>query len=386
MILNFLLISWFTFITHAQDTNRHDATPELTISRELNIKNLIELNNLLESEIIFKNLTLTKYLVANIEFNFSHKLISKINLHVLNQMEIILKNFSTYNQKNSHEFMYKKFDLFLLSPNNSNLFHFNSSVNNRFCDKKFNKYLICYKKAINTTSHDVYILESLSFKLNKTGSLVLCTKILPKNNPDLVIFTENMCINWIAFNKTYHKLEVHNFQYKPLFIVLMYILCGSVLVPIAVFQHLDTKSRSKLKIRIEEATDCDVSEMSCSSLKKSSTKSLKKDNSNKDLLSPLIERKHSESQKVMFDLKELDEEKCDREVKHFSKIIDAADHILDDKPWLSNSSIIETYNEESFSQTQSGLFQLEDKKDQDLIKKSCSKSSLQKTVFYESNV
>ncbi|RMZ93308.1 hypothetical protein BpHYR1_023425, partial [Brachionus plicatilis] len=324
MLILIILISFFKF----NQTTKLSKNCNISLT----IDKVIELNNELKSELFITNITLTKNFKAIIEFNFSPNFKNLAHFYELNQAQFSVKKFPECNLCWPNNYFNRTLNLSWYSSNDS------SKINQNICKSEIDGFTKCYQNSLNLTSPQ-YILKTVSFKLNQTGSFVICINFLTTSNPNLLIFTENMCRNW-KINDLQQKIEEHSFRYKPLFILLMYILCASILIPIAIFQHLTTKSKSKLKIKIDAPSNCDISEVSTTGLLRNSTASFKKENFNKDLLSPLLERM-PEPAKVTFDLKEIDE--------HFHSELDEeksneADHILDNKPWMEKTDSVPDCN------------------------------------------
>jgi hypothetical protein len=126
----------------------------------------------------------------------------------------------------------------------SKTFHYNFTSNNNFTK--------------NDTQNHLELSVSGQIGLSTSGGYVLCVKLVNNLNPDFFIFIpENMCqmfqltnyqcSNSTVFCRNYNESDnmVHKFTYKPMFIVLMYALCASILIPIAIFQHFQGSVRSK---------------------------------------------------------------------------------------------------------------------------------------------
>lgn len=289
------------------------------------INSLMELNNLLKQEIFISNITLTKNLLAIIKFNFSPNFKNLIQLYKLNQVEINVKHVDKCSLCSSNQYFTKTLNLTL-----------NNSLFQNFCTSEKNEAGNCYSSNSNLSSSE-WILNTLSFRLNNTGSFFVCIKFI--RNPNLIIFTDNMCYNWKAENHN-QLVENHSFRYKPLFILLMYVLCASILIPIAIFQHFVTNSKSKLKIKIDAPSNCDFSDTSNNGLTKDSHADLKIENPNNNLLSPLIQPFH-EKTKEQFHYKEIDE---NFQIEIDAEIFHEAHHILDNKPWMEKMDSVPDNN------------------------------------------
>lgn len=324
----------------------------------LSIDDLIELNNLLKSEIFISNITFTKTLLAIIKFNFSSNFKNLTQFYKLNKVQINIKHADKCSLCSSNHYLTKTLNLTV-----------NNSQFNNFCLSEKDEVGNCYS-SISTLSSAECILNNLSFKLNKTGLFFICIKFKTIKNPNLLIFTDNMCYNWEAEN-LYQQVEHHSFRYKPLFILLMYILCASILIPIAIFQHFVTNSKSKLKIKIDSPSNCDISDISNNGLTKNSSASSK--NVNKYLLSPLIQPFH-EKTKNEFNYKEMDQ---NFRTDFDEEMSNEADHILDDKPWMEKVDSVPDSNSTQLPKSIS-LELLDNKK----IKFSASNLN----VYFESNV
>lgn len=302
----------------------------------MTIENLIELNNQLKTEFFFKSITLNKAQMATIKFNFSSNFKNLIHLFQLNQAQVSIKHLNEITQRSSNYYFIKILNLSSYASNDSNSLNENQEQN--LCKSEENRFKYCYLQSSNLSSPE-YMLETFSFNLNHSGSFFICLSLLTILNPNLLIFTENMCQNWKT-DYFHDDPEHHSFRYKPLFILLMYILCASILIPIAVFEHFTTKSKSKLKIKIKAPSNCDVTDVSSSGLIRNSTASFKKECFNKDLLSPLIER-YPETAHVELHLTEMDEN-LPSELN--GEKSNEADHILDSKPWMQKTDSVPDTN------------------------------------------
>ena len=237
----------------------------------LTFENLTRINKQLEKESFFSNLTLKKNLMVKIKFNFSSNLTNLLTHFNINRIKVTFRNFSSFKNYvySSETYLFKKY--------------YTSNHNEAVCQTNAKDLgLNCYKRtAFTSTRHkkslDNYIdlslnytkveldkliidsnlnkagygeheflLNSIVFKINAKSNYVVCIKLL---KDDMHFFTENMCYDWVISPRT----EIHNFHYKPLFIVLMYMLCASILIPIAVWQHFITKAKNK-RIKTFKAT------------------------------------------------------------------------------------------------------------------------------------
>lgn len=301
----------------------------------ISIESLTRLNRYLKTHTFFSNLTLNKHLVGTIRLEFSLDLINLLDKIQANKIQFLFRNYTD----NKDYLFQTQADLTIQS--NTSLVNFTD----RFCLKPVEKNQVklkCYNKISNNSDYN-YLLESLVVRLKEPGNLIVCLRFLSDLFEDFYFYSENMCHDWLAQNEEFHH-ENHNFRYKPLFIVLMYLLCGSILLPIAIGQHFITKAKYKnMKFRMEQqcVSDNNPSASASQNLteeKNRSYSSLRKNTSNIELQVPLIEKTPSATQ-VHFEIQSVEnfnilDDNQDIQVEPEQTDVD---HILNDKPWASKS-------------------------------------------------
>ena len=237
----------------------------------LTFENLTRINKQLEKESFFSNLTLKKNLMVKIKFNFSSNLTNLLTHFNINRIKVTFRNFSSFKNYvySSETYLFKKY---YTSNHNEAVCQTNAKDLGLNCYKRTAFTSTRHKKSLdnyidlslNLTKSELdkliidsnlnkggygeheFLLNSIVFKINAKSNYVVCIKLL---KDDMHFFTENMCYDWVISPRT----EIHNFHYKPLFIVLMYMLCASILIPIAVWQHFITKAKNK-RIKTFKAT------------------------------------------------------------------------------------------------------------------------------------
>ena len=377
----------------------------------MTIHDSIEINKLIQNEIFFSQLYLNKSLQTFVKFNFTHRLVNLLNRLETNLIKITIRNYSS-NRLNIKPFFILNTNLIVNTSNET------TNTNKIYCSdeygpKNFSTF-VCFKlynlynesnfdedydyklgdylnyltnkssklnktnnSSIDSTSNRFFLFSSLLFKMKYPGNYVICIKFINNLNPNIQFFAENMCFDWIAFkdsninNHDQHK-EYHNFHYKPLFILIMYILCASLLLPIAIGQYIMTKSNKQAKDNIKQAnleetagndgsinSNLNKSGGSASLLgsRESNLKNL--DSKTKvNELEPLLEastslenednQPSSTNKKVLFRLNSTDSLNLVNDKNEDEIDYSEAKHILDDKPWAkgSNTTLMEntSYN------------------------------------------
>ena len=332
--------------------------------------------------------------MVKIKFNFSSNLTKLLTQFDINRIKVTLRNFSSFKNYvySSETYLFKKYYISnqneAVCQTNAKDLGLNCYKRIAFTSTRLRKSLDNYiDLSLNYTKSELdklimdsnlnkagygeheFLLNSIVFKINAKSNYVVCIKLL---KDDMHFFTENMCYDWVISPRT----EIHNFHYKPLFIVLMYMLCASILIPIAVWQHFITKAKNKriktfkatllavpnLDTKTESTTSQNEqiakSSNSNQNSNRNSADSLAK-NRSKDVLTPVLESTQDEleslfkndsgtsisknnsnltpSKKVLFHVNSM--ESLDKEEAGEMPIVDEADHILNDKPWARTDSV-----------------------------------------------
>ncbi len=385
------------------------STP-LSSTSIMTIDDSIEINNLIQNETFFSRFYLNKSLQAFVEFKFTHKLVHLLNRFETNLVRITIRNYSSKRLHTTKPFFTLNTNLIVNITNET------MNADKVYCSDKYGprnfSNIVCFKlynlynesnyqdfdfrlgdylnyltnklsqlnsvnnsktnSSLDLNSKKYFLFSSLIFKMKYSGNFVICIKFINNLNPHIQFFAENMCFDWIAFkenNISHHHdqiTEYHNFHYKPLFILIMYLLCASLLLPIAIAQYIMTKSNNQAKKNIkqankeENATDVGGGGGINSNLNKAdglATLSGSRDSSVKNLdskiklneLEPLIkanallenENIHptsSSNKKVLFRLNSTDSFNSLKDANENDVDYSEAKHILDDKPWARGSS------------------------------------------------
>ncbi len=340
-----------TYKSHDNNNNKIDFMTELVLAK---------INQLLETETLIKNVTTNKTNHnAIIEFNYSINFVNLLNQIDVNKILIQIRQFS------------KQGYIFQLNTNLSQtIFNTNNSSSSSsyflsILNKDELKSISHFKR--NDLNTNLYLLDSVSFKIKRYGYFIVCIQFIDSNGKFVYLSTEQYCYDWTNELKDKHNEEI-GFHYKPLFIVIMYFMCASILIPIAVWQHfinkfkMQKKKKDKNKLNLKNAketnnklcaaNDSDKSLSSKNVIGSETIFSINNRIINSQELEPLIEvemnnNNHLKLKKsVLFDLESTQSERGDDNDEQ-SKIdlSNSVNHILDQKPWLStNQSTFYNYN------------------------------------------
>lgn len=114
----------------------------------------------------------------------------------------------------------------------------------------------CYKlnKAAPSPNNTTfsYTISSIKFNFYQSGDLIICLTFINSTNENIFFTKEHMCQDW--------SLSKHHHSYKPLFVVLMYLVCIAVFVSTVLFhycgaKHIETGKRRKM-IREQRLFKC----------------------------------------------------------------------------------------------------------------------------------
>lgn len=289
---------------------------------------LNQINKILSNETIFKNVTTSKTFTTHIEFNYSLQLITLLKQVNINVLQLQIRQFSKQDY-----LINLKSNLSLASQTNSSEIFL--SISNDVANS-------CYK----ANNYSNYLLESVSFKMKKLGNFIICIQFFNHMNKNIFISNDNLCYEWI---REPEFIDDTRLRYKPLFIVIMYLMCASILCPIAIGQHfmnkfkLQKKKQLKLKLLNEqENTSKDIN----------SDKYLQNKISSDKEFEPLIDKFSTESQSqqlnpakkvVLFDIESIHNSDDDNSGQEDDLKNSEANHILNDKPWLRSGPVLNDY-------------------------------------------
>lgn len=307
---------------------------------------LSRINYLLNNQSIFKNVTTNKTFHTRMEFNFNAHLVTLLHQMNITSFKILIRQ-------------YLRHEYFLKMKSNITIYNHTNLTEADCLNMPSEDHFVnfCYKRK-NTT----ILLDSIMFKLKRVGNYIICVQFVTNSNKIIHFPNDYLCLDWI--NDIVHD-DSTRLRYKPLFIVIMYLMCASILFPIAIGKHflnklkLEKKEGLKLNIITSEHNNKNKTTSS------SSVKSFKNENSSKDV-DPLLKKtdsgllinqlnnnininNHQSIKKVvLFDItgtaeSESDNE-CDGGISAKNKLmVSEANHILNDKPWLQSGPVVNDY-------------------------------------------
>ena len=229
-----------------------------------------------------------------IHFNISRQILHILTKLQIDQIKFSLRKYSFSNEVSN----------MLLLKSSLSIHRVNeTSFDNQTCQQQNN---LNYSNIIYCYEPNTFILSSLTFKPKSQTTLenlVACVKFVnSKNNFEL--FTETMCFDCSLESDDY---EIRNLKHKPLFFILMYMLCTSVLIPVVIWQHFIKKGKQKrltiMQNKIKEST--------------------RRNTQTREVLFPLLFKYEAQS------------------IENFlTPVTDEARHILDNKPWKQSDSAL----------------------------------------------
>jgi hypothetical protein len=283
-------------------------TTTTTSSATLSTEYLIEVNSLLRNESFFSNVTArliqhhqdgAEHHSITVSFTFTASLIDLLRHLNVNLLDVSLRNyveqdtspqsphdqtFEATEHENNASSPANWQDATLATSLGRPLMHETTSVlindsstfvNSTYCERSVSLHesISCYKQLKlekNSISYNdlndntnLYVLDTITVPLGHDDeqiSYTMCLKLVHNHNRLLYFFSENMCQTWLltsgdrcrrGCNKStngHYKPPPHVehvLAYKPLFIVLMYALCASVLIPIAIASHFQNRAKAK---------------------------------------------------------------------------------------------------------------------------------------------
>ena len=254
----------------------------------LHIRGIHKIQKFLENELFYKaNLSINagqSYLTLN--FNFSLELLNLLDKLEINKIKVHLN--SEVTSLNT-------------SLTNDNVLNESSTV----CGHQKQKYSVVKFCYYNSTISTIEIRSVLNLLVE---TRVICIKFLNYED-DFELFANNMCFDTGMLG---HHLNLFaevepTFKYKPLFIVLMYMVCASILIPVIIWQHFITKAKEKrMAIMKRKMKDSD-----------------RKNPLTRDFLMPLLFKYEAHSME-----------------NFLTPIGEEAIHILNDKPWARSDSAL----------------------------------------------
>ncbi len=280
---------------------RSDRTEALNSqNHRQDLDKMYEMHRILENTDIF-NKSLTNFRNSvKIKVNIPFHLLDILNYLKLNNLRVSLRRY-TFIDELVDNYMYQK--SFPITVINQTYINVTQMCEHHDDDGNYS-IAYCYE-----SSGDRLIIKSLSFKSSVGQHFVICIKFFNlENNFEFLI--GNMCFDCSFEN------ENQNFKYKPQFIILMYFVCASILVPVIIWQHFIKKAKEK---RV--------------AIMKTKMKEMDRNNTQtREFLMPLLFKYEAQS------------------IENFlTPVIDEARHILDAKPWKK-------FNSESSSGASSNIF------------------------------
>ena len=164
--------------------------------------------------------------------------------------------------------------------------------------------------------------------MKRFGNFIICVNFID-NSENIVYFSsENLCHDWV---NTSFEVGLH---YKPLFIVIMYFMCASILIPIAIIKHLMKKytiEKKKKPGKKDEAINLDQPSKEMEALERTE-------------LIPQVKthelKSGSDTHKkvVLFDIEsDQSDQDPDQEDETEREAEEKSIHILNYKPWISSN-------------------------------------------------
>lgn len=208
--------------------------------------------------------------------------------------------------------------------------------------------VVCYERLItmNETNQTISnstrrMLDSVSFLIdnsNETISYIVCIKFVSAGNSDFYFFTENMCLDGLVLGKKRHNHNnehehedqdlPHSFRYKPLFIVIMYGMCFSLLGAIAIAHHILAKAKAKKLLLMKQL------KRRASRSRRASGTSRATAGSGNDPTKPLLETSQVKSTQSINSNKSAGNKPSSLSRTESYE----AEHILNDKPWACRAT------------------------------------------------
>lgn len=311
-------------------------------------ENLIELENYFQKETFVSNISLlTETSTVKIWLRSSvalTQLLTRLNL------DFLIIHIREYFQLTSEFYVFK--------INYFNIFYTNKC-------KTLNLTQNCYNISNSTENINAFI--DFDLKLKEFGNYVVCFKFMGRDADNFSFTNEKMCLDWILspLANPIHSIKAKQIKYKPLFIVLMYLLCFLVLFPIATFKYVREKSQDKNMLKDKIRLD------------------------KNDLFIPLLESEPyynivrtntiqtelgKSSSSVRFDL---------YDSISLNDLQEKSNHILDDKPWCKNVST------SHFSCSKEKEIVKSDACGPDIlknVKQRTSNNEIRTALWYESNI
>jgi len=203
MITNCFLLSVLLFVTpFCQGVKTCEDVAELK-------ENLIKLSQLTRKpSFLSKHFLIDKHKIINtkLAFNFQPELVDAFNAFNLSTLNIHIRQYANQNWHHS-------FDSELFMQTNK------SCHTTGYIEKCFDT---------NSTA-----LESINFNLADFGDYIICWQFSDPPNNQNTLLNDQICQDW-SIKSGHHVLGHHDPMYKPLFIVVMYVLCFFFLCPTAI--------------------------------------------------------------------------------------------------------------------------------------------------------
>ncbi len=272
------------------------------------LETLYTVQRILLKEEVFNKIFLISQNSITIKINISAELLNMLDELRLNYVRVSLRRYNFYEKMDDGYLFQSSASICktvknLSNNNDTQIFKYSDDAN-------YSTIVYSYEN-IGLTNR--LIIKSL--KLNSIGSqyFVMCIKLL-NFEKNFEFFTDRMCFDCNFEN------ENINFKYKPQFILLMYVLCGSIFFPVIICKHFIKKAKEKRLAIMNKK----MKEMN------------RKNSQTREFLLPLLFKYEAQS------------------IENFlTPVIDEARHILDDKPWkksdsaLSNSSFMPSFLNQS---------------------------------------
>lgn len=193
-----------------------------------------------------RSCSLSEGFVLSVRFDFTRRLITRLAHFDINSLEI---NIKTYLVDRGIVESQRIAPVIGFIQHTTNLT--DSNDHNHSCLPDKHEIVVCYEPLLNETSNmtsRTRRLNSISFLMkehNESFSYMVCFKLFSSFDREFYFLTENMCLNELVSYGQRDKELKTQFRYKPLFIVLMYTICLSLLVIIALGHHILARSKTR---------------------------------------------------------------------------------------------------------------------------------------------
>ena len=211
-------MSFFIFFGALILTNFESILNDQTQDLHASLETIYTVQRILENEELFNKSFIISQNSITIKINISAELLNMLDELKLNYVRVSLRRYHFYDESDDGYLFQSSVSICknvknLSNNNNTQIFKYSDDAN-------YSTIVYTYE---NIGLDNRLIIKSL--KLNSLASqyFVMCIKLL-NIEKNFEFFTERMCFDCNFEN------ENINFKYKPQFILLMYVLSGSILI------------------------------------------------------------------------------------------------------------------------------------------------------------